>query len=95
MPLLFNDGQPVPESLLVATFRELREKFGAASWETQVLHGAWEHEGTLYHDNLTKFFVEVSDSPAHREFFTQFKEQLKVRFKQIDIRVTSHSVDVI
>ena len=60
VPLLFNDGQPVPESLLVQTFRELREQFDAASWETQILRGAWEHEGTVYHDNLTGFFVEVA-----------------------------------
>ena len=94
VPLRFNDGQPVPEPLLVETFRELREQFNAASWETQILRGVWEHEGTVYHDNLTRFFVEVPDLPAHREFFRQFKEQLKVRFKQIDIRVTPHAVDV-
>ena len=40
-------------------------------------------------------FPEVSDSPAYHEFFTQFKEQLKVRFKQIDLQVTFHDVDVI
>ena len=63
LPLLFNDGTPVPEALLVETFRELREKFGAASWETQVLRGAWEESGALYHDNLTRFFVDVPDKP--------------------------------
>ena len=39
VPLLFNDGQPVSESLLVQTFRELREQFSAASWESQILRG--------------------------------------------------------
>ena len=95
VPLLFNDGQPVPESLLALTFTDLREKFGAATWETQILHGAWQHEGTVYHENLTRFFVDVADLPEHREFFRQFKEELKERFKQIDIWVTSHQVDVI
>jgi hypothetical protein len=28
VPLLFNDGRPVPEALLAQTFDELREKFG-------------------------------------------------------------------
>lgn len=44
VPLMFNDGRAVPESLLAQTFAELREHFGAASWETQTLRGAWEHE---------------------------------------------------
>jgi len=33
---LYNDGTPVAEALLIQMFRELREKFGAASWETQI-----------------------------------------------------------
>ena len=57
VPLVFNDGTPVPEELLAQTFIELRDQFGAASWETQVVRGSWEHEGTIYEDNLTRFFV--------------------------------------
>lgn len=95
VPLVFNDGTPVPEALLVETFHELREKFGAASWETQVLRGAWEESGGLYHDNLTRFFVDVPDEPSHREFFKSFKERLKTRFQQLDVWITSHPIDVI
>jgi hypothetical protein len=95
VPLLFNDGAPVPEDLLVATFLELREHFGAASWETQTVRGVWEHEGATYRDNLTRFFVDVPDLPEHRAFFKQFKEVLKQRFKQADIWITSHEIEVI
>ncbi len=95
VPLLFNDGTPVPGELLAGTFRELREKFGAASWETQVLRGAWEESGALHHDNLTRFFVDVPDEPEHREFFKSFKERLKSRFRQLDVWITSHPIDVI
>lgn len=93
--MLFNDGTPVPDALLAATFTELRERFGAASWETQVVHGAWEHEGAIFRDNLTRFSVDVPDLPEHRAFFKEFKQQLKVRFLQLDIWITSHPVDVI
>jgi hypothetical protein len=55
LPLLSNDGSPIPETLLAETFAELREKFGAASWETQTVQGMWEHEGAIYRDNLTRF----------------------------------------
>jgi len=95
LPLLFNDGRPVPEALLAQTFSELRMKFGAASWETQSVHGAWEHEGLVCRDNLTRIFVDVPDLPAHRAFFKEFKETLKQRFGQLDVWITSHPVDVI
>jgi hypothetical protein len=95
VPLVFNDGTPVPEALLVETFEELRAQFGAASWETQTLRGVWEQHGVIYEDNFTRFFVDVPDAAQHREFFTEFKQKLKQRFKQLDIWITSHPVDVI
>lgn len=95
VPLLFNDGSPVPEALLAQTFAELRAKFGAASWETQLIQGSWEHQGISYRDNLTRFFVDVPDLPEHQKFFEDFKETLKQRFKQVDVWITSRVVDVI
>jgi hypothetical protein len=95
LPLLYNDGRPVPGTLLAETFAELRERFGAASWETQTVQGQWEQEGAIYLDNLTHFFVDVPDLPEHRAFFKSFKEKLKLRFDQLDVWITSHSVDVI
>ncbi len=95
VPLLFNDGQPVPEELLTQTFSELRARFGAVSWETQTLRGAWEQEGTVYQDNLTRFFVDVPDAAENREFFKQYKTALKARFQQLEIWITSHPLDVI
>ena len=95
VPLRFNDGQPVPEALLVETFSELRNRFGAASWETQSLRGEWEQDGVVDRDNLTRLFVDVPDAPEHRDFFRQFKERLKSRFDQLDIWITSHPLDVI
>lgn len=95
VPLVFNDGAAVPEALVSESFAELRAKFGAASWETQVLRGAWENEGAIYQDNFTRFFVDVPDLPEHREFFKEFKERLKRRFSQLDVWITSHPIDVI
>ena len=95
VPLLFNDGTPVPEELLAQTFTELRNNFGVASWETQLVRGSWEHEGAVYDDNLTRFFVDVHDTPENRRFFVELKERLKVRFDQLEIWITSHPMDVI
>ena len=95
VPLLFNDGQPIPPELLSTTFKELRSRFGAASWETQTLRGSWQHAGAEYEDNLTRFFVDVPDTDDNRRFFVEYKERLKKRFQQIDIWITSHPMDVI
>ena len=33
--------------------------------------------------------------PEHRAFFREFKQQLKARFDQLEIWITSHPLDVI
>ena len=95
VPLLFNDGVAVPETLVAETFTELRTRFGAASGETQVLHGVSEHKGVVYKDDLMRFVVDVSDTDEHLQFFKDFKERLKKRFQQWDVWITSHPVEVI
>ena len=42
LPLQFNDGQAVPDPLLGEALLELRQHFGAVTWETQIIRGAWE-----------------------------------------------------
>jgi hypothetical protein len=41
------------------------------------------------------FFVDVPDLPEHRAFFKEFKQVLKQRFKQVEVWITSHPLDVI
>ena len=48
-----------------------------------------------YEDNFTRLFVDVADTLEHRQFFTRFKEELKARFDQIAVWITSHPMDVI
>lgn len=95
LPLRFNDGQPVPDELIGTAILELREQFGAVSCETQTIRGVWEHEGHIYRDNLVRVFVDTPDTPASREFFAQFKERAKSRFKQLDIWLTTYPIEVL
>ena len=95
VPLFLNDGNAVPPADIRLTFQELRRQFGAVTWETQALSGSWQHEGSVYEDSLTRFFVDVPDTKENREFFISFKETLKKRFDQLDIWITSHPLDVI
>lgn len=95
LPLRFNDGQPVPEDLIVDTLLELRERFGAVSSETQIIRGYWQHEGQVYRDDLVRVFIDVPDMPESRQFFLDFKEHLKSRFRQLDVWMTTFLVEVL
>lgn len=93
LPLRFNDGQSVPDALISDTLIELEDRFGAVSWETQVIRGRWRHEGEDFSDDLMRVIIDVEDLVEHRQFFGEFKERLKVRFHQIEIYMTTHLID--
>jgi hypothetical protein len=42
-----------------------------------------------------RVIIDVEDLAEHREFFGDFKERLKIRFRQIEIYMTTHLIDVI
>jgi hypothetical protein len=42
-----------------------------------------------------RLFVDVADTPENRQYFRQFKEQVKTDFQQLDIWLTSHPIDVL
>ena len=95
LPRRFNDGRPVPSRLVTETLVELRERFGAASCETQTIRGQWQHQQEVYHDELVRVFADVEDTTENRRFFLELKERLKMRFQQIEIWLTSHPIDVL
>ena len=95
LPLRFNDRRPIPEELIVDTLLELEERFGAVSCESQRTQGYWCHESELFRDELIRVYVDVPDLTEHREFFGRLKEQLKTRFQQIEIWMTTYPLDVL
>jgi len=95
LPLQFNDGQPVPDELIGQTLIELRTRFGAASCETQVILGEWEQHELVFRDKLVRVFVDAPDVAESRQFFVEFKERVKVRFKQIDVWLTTFPIEVL
>jgi hypothetical protein len=95
LPLRFNDGQAVPNELIADSLLELEQRFGAVSSETQTIQGYWQHQGQSYRDDLVRIFIDVADTSENIQFFRGFKETLKERFKQLDIWMTTHPLDVI
>jgi len=95
LPLRFNDGQPVPESLIAETLSEIRNHFGPVSQETQKIRGVCERRGEPQHDLLTRVFIDVEDTTENHRFFIELKERLKTRFQQRDIWISKHPIDVL
>jgi hypothetical protein len=95
LPLKFNDGHPVPWPLVGDALVELRKRFGAVSWETQIIHGIWQHQEAEFRDELVPAFVDVPDTADNRKFFSEFKERLKSQFRQHDIWMTTYLIEVI
>ena len=94
LPRQFNDAQPVPDELVAETLWEFAQQFQAVSSETQIIRGLWQHAGLSYRDDLLRIFVDVPDIPENLQFFHAFKQVLKARFQQIDIRITTYLVEV-
>ena len=94
LPLRYNDGSPVPDDFIADALVELRPKFGAVSSETQRIEGQWQHAGQVYRDELVRVFVDVADTSQNREFFLEFREQIRSRFQQVSIWMTSHPIDI-
>jgi hypothetical protein len=95
LPLHFNNKAPVPRELLVATIRELKDRFAAVSSETQVIHGRWEKGSRAFRDELIRVYVDAEATPKTRAFFRDFKKRTKARFQQTAMWLTSHPIDVI
>ena len=95
LPRRYNDGRRVPARLITETMVELRERFGAASCETQTIRGQWQHQGSVYRDELVRVFADVEDTPENRQVFVGLKTRLKSRFDQIEIWLTSYPIDVL
>ena len=95
LPTRFNDGQSIPDELFADTLAELEQQFGSVSSESQVIHGRWSYQGQMYRDDSVRVFVDVPDTATSREFFVGYKEQLKSRFRQLDIWMVTYSIEVI
>jgi hypothetical protein len=94
LPLQFNDGAEVPADWLADAVFEVVDKFGAVTYETQKLEGHWRHAGVVFRDNLVRIVIDVPDTAANRRWMTAYKARWKVRLKQLDIWLISHSVKI-
>ena len=95
LPIRYNDGTPVEPEKFFQTQEELVAAFGALTTSPELSRGVWMHEGQRFEDENLRLVVDVEATPENRAFFASFKEQLKTRFRQIDVWVVSYEIEVI
>ena len=95
LPLQYNDGSPVEQEKFTQTRHELDNQFGGSSADPIPISGHWFFQGTLYEDNLLRIRVDAPYTRKNRTFFRRYKERLKERFRQEEIWVTVHGIEVL
>jgi hypothetical protein len=95
LPTCYNDGTPIEEDKFELTRQELDEQFGASSVDLVPVSGHWKYQGALYIDVLRRLWVDAPDTRASRQFFKRFKSILKERFRQEDIWITVHQIEIL
>ena len=100
LPLADNNGVAFPESIFEEVGSELARKFGGATRMKPVSQSAYLGQwfepisGATYTDEIIVVLVLTDASPETDEFFIQMKENLKHLFRQLDILIMAHTVEV-
>jgi hypothetical protein len=92
--LNYNDGSEIEEEKFDRTADELCDRFGGVTQDTVRVTGTWKYGGTRYRDILYRIRVDTTERTA-RAFLKAAKEVWKERFRQLDIWITSHEIDVL
>jgi hypothetical protein len=92
--LNYNDGTEIEAEKFDRTAEELCERFGGVTEDTVRVTGTWKYGGTRYRDLLFRIRVDTTD-PDAAAFFKAHKELWKERFRQLDIWITAHQIDVL
>jgi hypothetical protein len=87
LPLNYNNGAKIEISKFLETQKELSTRFGGCTFITGAT-GTWISNGVKYDDINTIFFVDAPNNEHTIAFFRDYKEQLKTRFEQLDIKIT-------
>ena len=95
LPTRYNDGLPVEPEKFLATNQVLAARFGACSFFPETFRGTWISQGQTFEDDNIRISVDVEDTPENAAFFERLKQELKERFRQIEIWIVSFEVRIL
>ena len=79
---------------MLLELKGIQKRFGGVTEDTLRSTGTWKYGGTRYRDELLRLRVD-SEDPEATDFFRAHKESWKLRFRQIDIWITAHQIEII
>lgn len=96
VPLRYNDGSPVEQEKFTQTQEELLHQFGGLTVAFVPVTGYWTGPaGAVVEDESVRLVVDVPDTLENRRFFMRWKEELKERFRQLDIWIVGIPLDIV
>ena len=95
LPLNYNDGGLIEPAKYLVTHREILEPFGATTIDSIQALGTWMYLGTLYQDRPLRIGIDSPNAEDVLAFMRTYKEILKTRFRQIDIWIAAHDIEII
>ena len=95
LPLVYNDGTEIEKEKFDQTNEELLSQFGAVTFDSVIASGHWLYKGVLYQDQLIRLRVDTRELKNARNFLKKYKQVLKKRFRQIDIWITAHDIEIL
>jgi len=82
----------------VTTYEELLKQFGGWTHDPTVMKGGWidnNDGGKKYLGETTIIYCDYDDTETNKQFLNEYKEILKVRFRQKEIYMTTSPIEVI
>lgn len=96
LPVKYNDGTPVEAEKFLQARADLLNRFGGVTFDSTSLSGLWRGQsGVLFEDAVVRILVDVPDTKENRLYFLEWKETLKIRFRQEEIWITGIPLDII
>ncbi len=91
LPLNYCDGEPIEQEKIRRIRAELVAVFGSFAVPYR---RAWKYDGVGYVE-IVKIEIITTGDKVTKKRFEDFKERLKVSFRQADILITTHGIQVI
>lgn len=94
LPLKDNEGRRFPRNDFDRVRQELIDRLGGATAFLQApAEGAWKDEGEVAQDDVV--LIEVMTEKLDHDWWGQYREELKRRFKQEELIIRALLVDLL
>ena len=95
LPLFDNTGQELPRALHQQVSAELSERFGGLTAYTRApAKGLWrEGPSATVHDDIVVYEVMTAD--VDRAWWTAYRRSLEERFRQQQVVIRAHRIDLL